>query len=108
MYTFARISNVIPMSDSKTKIRQLGNKVEKLVNLHEQVLGENKKLKLVQNQLTEEVSRCLQKIAELEEQNKMIKLAQAVSGSDQNTRDIKLKINEYIREIDKCLALINR
>ena len=45
---------------------------------------------------------------ELEEKIKVIKLAQHLSGSDQNTRDIKLKINEYIREIDKCLGLINR
>lgn len=49
-----------------------------------------------------------QLIAELEEKNRIIRLGNMVSGSDQNTREIKLKINEYIREIDRCLALINR
>ncbi len=96
------------MADNHNPLKQLGNKVEKLVNLHEQLLDENKRLKLIQNQLTEEINRCHRQIADLEDKNKMIKLAGAVSGSDQNTRDIKLKINEYIREIDKCLALINR
>ena len=46
----------------------------------------------------------------LKEQIKTIKLAQSLStgGSDQPFRQGKTTINEYIREIDKCLALLNR
>lgn len=96
------------MNDSQSQLVQLKIKVEKLINLHTQLSKENQQLKMIQSQLTEEIKRSHQQAADLEEKNKLIKMAQAVSGTDQNTRDLKLKINEYIREIDRCLALINR
>ena len=96
------------MNDSQMQLVQLKIKVEKLINLHTQLVKENQQLKMIQSQLTEEIKRSHQQVADLEEKNKLIKMAQAVSGTDQNTRDLKLKINEYIREIDRCLALINR
>jgi hypothetical protein len=96
------------MNDSRSQLAQLKIKVEKLINLHTQLAKENQQLKLIQSQLAEDLKRSHQQVTELEEKNKLIKMAQAVSGTDQNTRDLKLKINEYIREIDRCLALINR
>jgi len=96
------------MNLNQSQLDQLKLKVEKLINLHEQLVKENQQLKLIQSQLTEEIKRSHHQIADLEEKNKLIKMAQAVSGTDQNTRELKLKINEYIREIDKCLAMINR
>lgn len=47
---------------------------------------------------------------ELKEQIKNIKLAQSLTAGsgDQSSRQVKTKINEYIREIDKCLSLLNR
>ncbi|MFN8152951.1 MAG: hypothetical protein U0Y08_01525 [Bacteroidia bacterium] len=44
----------------------------------------------------------------LREQVKTIKLAQAIHGSDdQSNHELKIQINRYLREIDKCLQLIN-
>ena len=96
------------MSDNQSQLAQLKLKVEKLINLHNRLANENNQLKSVQNQLNDDLKKSQQMIHDLEEKNKLIKMAQAVSGNDQNTRELKLKINEYIREIDKCLALINR
>ncbi len=47
-------------------------------------------------------------IEELENKIKILKLAQNLSGdeSDEKT-EIKRKINEYIREIDRCIAMLN-
>ncbi|MBK8417211.1 MAG: hypothetical protein IPL22_23450 [Bacteroidetes bacterium] len=95
-------------NDNGATIGQLRNKVEKLVNLHEKLMQEYQQLKTQQEQLKSQIHSQQQQISELEEKNRVIRLAQMVSGSDQNTREIKLKINEYIREIDRCLALINR
>jgi len=44
----------------------------------------------------------------LEEQNKAIRLAKDIKEDGENSLDLKLKINELVREIDKCLALLNR
>jgi len=89
-------------------LKELKIKVEKLINLQEQLVLQNQQLQSLNNQLVQKSQRQESHITELEEKMKVIKLAQQLSGSDQNTRDIKLKINEYIREIDKCLGLINR
>jgi hypothetical protein len=38
----------------------------------------------------------------------MLKLAKTVAGSDEKTLDIKAKINDFVREIDKCIAILNK
>ena len=96
------------MNTNLQQLKELKIKVEKLINLHEQLIKQNQQLQIVNNQLNQKITRQETQLTELTETNKVIKLAQRLSGSDQNTRDIKLKINEYIREIDKCIGLINR
>jgi len=46
-------------------------------------------------------------IINLEERNKQIKLATAFEVSDEETSDLKQRINELVREIDKCIALLS-
>lgn len=92
----------------RTQLKELRNKVEKLINLHERMMQEHQQLLKEQDQYKIKIKEQQLLIAELEEKNRITRLGQMVSGSDQNTREIKLKINEYIREIDRCLALINR
>lgn len=46
-------------------------------------------------------------ISGLEETNKMLKLADSLSNSKDNVRDIKLHITRYINEIDKCIKLLS-
>ena len=96
------------MTEHENQLNQLRGKVEKLINLQEVLLAETRQLRLEKVRLTETIASRDQTVIDCEEKIKMIKMAQMVTGSDQNTREIKLKINEYIREIDKCLALINR
>ncbi len=85
-------------------------KVEKLIHLHKDIKQENKNLNYQNHQLNQKLEEQKNKISELENQNKLFKLGQVISngGADQNSRNLKLKINEYIREIDKCLALLNK
>lgn len=85
-------------------------KVEKLISLHKKLTGEYKNLKVHNYELTQKIEEYKNKITELQNQNKIIQLGQAINGNgdDQNSRILKLKINEYIREIDKCLALLHK
>lgn len=96
------------MNNNLDQLKELKNKVEKLINLQEQLVKQNQQLQVINNQLIQKNQRQDNQISSLEEKIKVVKLAQQLSGSDQNNRDIKLKINEYIREIDKCLGLINK
>jgi len=46
-------------------------------------------------------------INELTEQNKLIKLAKEMSSGKGDTHELKIKINELIRDIDRCIDLLN-
>jgi hypothetical protein len=46
-------------------------------------------------------------IKQLKEKNSYIKISQSVKQSEGNT-DVKNKIDELVREIDKCIGLLNK
>ena len=48
------------------------------------------------------------KIKELEIKYERSKLSGALLGEGENASEAKIKINELVREIDKCVALLNR
>lgn len=82
-------------------------KVERLLEENRQVREANA---LLENRLEElEKTMELQKntIGELTERNKMIKLAKNLSLSGSDSFDVKIKINELVREIDRCIDLLN-
>lgn len=91
----------------------------RLVVIHNQVkelLEENARLKNDKNDLNS-INLAMKK--ELEDKNKAIedltqkiqtlKLAKSISGDEkpQETTELKRKINDYIKEIDRCIALLN-
>ncbi len=43
----------------------------------------------------------------LEDQNKISKLADGIQLGKRDVTDLKLAINQYIRDIDECLKLLN-
>lgn len=44
---------------------------------------------------------------ELKEQNKIIKLAKEMSPDQADNHELKIKINELVRDIDRCIDLLN-
>ena len=46
-------------------------------------------------------------INQLTEQNKLIKLAKEMSTEKADTHELKIKLNELIRDIDRCIDLLN-
>jgi chromosome segregation ATPase len=47
-------------------------------------------------------------IKELEEKNKKLKLAKSFLAESEDAHDAKIKINRLVREIDRCIALLNK
>jgi cell division septum initiation protein DivIVA len=83
-------------------------KAEKLLKSRQTLLDKVQKLEQINFELNNELDTLRKDNESLREANQVLRMAKAVSGEDQNTRDLKLRINDYIREIDRCLALINR
>ena len=70
---------------------------------------ENSKIKENILSKEQEISSLNSNITVLNDQLKMLKLASQLDGNEVgSTTDIKLMINEMVREIDKCIALINK
>ncbi len=82
------------MKDLATISSALQTKIEKLVHLQARLKEENKRL-LIEKQ-------------ELEGTVVKLRLAMTLNRNTEQTKDIKLKINELVREIDKSIALLNR
>jgi hypothetical protein len=83
-------------------------KTEKILHLLEARQKENERLKDTVNQLKNRVEELELANTDLENKNKSLKIARAVSGDNEKNLALKLRINELVREIDKCIAQLNR
>lgn len=89
-------------------VTSLQSKVEKLVHLHKKLAEENQKLSGEVDSLHKEKESLKIKLKVLEEKLQIRDLA-SMAGTQTNDRSaLKSKINELVREIDKCIALLNR
>ena len=82
-------------------------KVKKIVDLQNKTFSENRELKqeIENNKLIIENQKVI--IKDLDDKIKVPKVAKSLeSGKD--TYQTKVKINELVREIDKCIALLNK
>tara|TARA_Y100001978_G_C23685111_1_gene431412 strand:- start:1200 stop:1481 length:282 start_codon:yes stop_codon:yes gene_type:complete len=92
----------------KNIVENIENKLAKfIVNYNElksklEILEkENKKisLKLIEKK---------QEVLNLQEKIKLMNISKSVDVSNEDLQSTRLKINEYVREIDKCIALLNK
>lgn len=93
----------------KDLVVNIESKVNKIISLYnslkkekEEILGENTRLK-------SEVALRDDNIKRLEEKIKLLRITKSVVAQDvEKNKESRQKINEYVREIDKCIALLNK
>ena len=95
------------MSNTEEAIHLLEVRLKELLSNYEFLKEENNIL--FQNNL--ELQRLLQEkeqqLNEKQERYDLLKVAKTIEGSNDNTRETKLKINTLIREINKCIKLLS-
>lgn len=96
------------MNNITSAVKSLQSKIEKLVHLHSKLKDDNKKLLSEKQELIDKLAQHRESINKLEDDRINLKLALTLNKNTEQTTDIKLKINELVREIDKCIALLNR
>ena len=69
---------------------------------------DNEQLKKKNEDLNNKIQQKEVLIKELEQQNKKLKLAKSFLAESEDVHDAKIKINRLVREIDKCIALLNK
>ncbi len=95
------------MSATKALLADVRNNLSRVLSEHRQLKTDGSKLEQHIADLQRRLGEADEIIMKLEDQNRQLRLAKAVSGNGENTGEAKVKINELVREIDKCLAMLN-
>ena len=82
-------------------------KLDNLLSSYKKVKSINSNLKEENANLLSEIEQKNIEINTLKDKIKIISISKSVDASKGDIRQTKLKINEYIREIDKCIAQLN-
>ena len=99
------MANKVSLSGRVDNIQSM---VEKVIGMHEKQKLKNDQLKKENAELSLQLEESKRLNQSLEEKNKTIKLAQSLSETSEGSHEMKLKINEYVREIDKCISFLNK
>ena len=75
--------------------------------LHEELKQENANLKQLLIQKDDEIKQLEQSRKELEALYTDLKMARTISLYDKDIKDTKQRLSSLVREIDKCIALLN-
>ncbi|HOX82409.1 MAG TPA: hypothetical protein PLJ60_17465 [Chryseolinea sp.] len=91
----------------KTNLSGLERKILVLVNEHKSLKEELKSLKADNLELKAAVKARDEQLAGFHNQLKITKLVDSLNPEDESSLELKKKVDEYIREIDKCIAHLN-
>lgn len=86
----------------------LNRKLDELLNRYNNLKGEVTDLKNGNEVLKGLLHEREEKLKELEIKYERVKLSGALLGEGENALEAKKKISELVREIDRCVALLNR
>ncbi len=87
---------------------RIKQKVQLLVSALDKEKHENKLLLDQYNELKKQLAEKEQAYVELKEHYDRLKFAKSLQATTQEVHDAKIKVNRIVREIDKCIALLNR
>ena len=93
--------------DYQSVINNLKGKIELIISKYEQVVSENIKLSNELNSCKEALNNNTNNIKELETKISNLQLAEAFKTSSADVKEAKQEIGKIVKEIDKCIALLN-
>jgi septal ring factor EnvC (AmiA/AmiB activator) len=96
------------IAEPQIVFNELSYKIRQLMSVCERMKNERYMLQTNVTERDAQIADLNRQLKELEEKNKKLQLARAFETSGTDTRDAKLKIGRIVREIDKCMALLNK
>ena len=87
-------------------INELNFKIDKLIKLYISSLEQNKSLESKIQYLQSELENLQRENKDLNNKLKTTRVASAISEGN-GSYEAKMRINQLVREIDKCIALLN-
>jgi chromosome segregation ATPase len=96
------------MVEQKEFVDSLKDKVKKLLARYNNLKSENAILKKETEELKLQLKNKESELEFLNNKYNKLKLAKSLLASADDSHDAKIKINRIVREIDNCIALLNR
>jgi predicted nucleic acid-binding Zn-ribbon protein len=90
------------------ELNLLNNKINELVNSFNNLKSDYENLKTEEEAIKGLLLDRETEMKELENKYERVKITGALSGNSENATEAKKKISELVREIDNCIALLNR
>ena len=87
-------------------INELNFKIDKLIKLYISSLEQNKSLESKIQDLQSELENLQRENKDLNNKLKATRVASAIAEGN-GSYEAKMRINQLVREIDKCIALLN-
>ena len=92
----------------KTNLNGLERKIMMLLNDQKALKDEIRTIKLENHELRTDLRKRDEQMANFKNQIKITKIVDYINPEDEGISELKRKVDEYIREIDKCIAHVSR
>ena len=94
-------------AESQITLRKLKGHIEQIISRYELALSENESLKGELERCRTELENKGDRIKELEKKVELMQLGDAFKASSEDVKEAKRKIGRIVREIDKCISMLN-
>lgn len=94
------------MTDLDVHIKRIQEKLERLLKQYNDVQKENNLLKKEMERSSRQATVNQQTIETLKQQVEVLKISSG-NWDENDKKDFEKRINHYIKEIDKCIALLS-
>ena len=89
-------------------LREFKEKLEQLIGLHQKMKADCQILKEEKTRLDEQINLLTISNQDLSRKVEDLKFAKTLAGANEDSHEAKIKINRLVREIDKCISLLNK
>jgi chromosome segregation ATPase len=96
------------MDEARLMIDRLRTRVAALMGVHERVKGDLAKRTAERDKLLAEREELERKVAAQEQRIRVLELAEGMESMSGGTKAARERVNKLLREVDRCLTLMNR
>jgi hypothetical protein len=89
-------------------LREFKEKLDKLIGLHQKMKAERQLHMEEIKRLDEQINMMTISNQDLIKKVEDLKFAKSLAGVNEDSHEAKIKINRLVREIDKCISLLNK
>lgn len=95
------------MKELGSSIESLAKRTAALISAYHAQVDSVESLRTENGKLSGKVDELNAEIERLNEENKVLRMASAIKGDEEKVTESKRRISQLVREIDRCIALLN-